>query len=69
VDVYAGPNSWLISNSYFDQWIPAGEDKKSYLDQLKELVRTSDYQWVIMADDELIKIMNEEDLDEALFKN
>ncbi|MCX6207214.1 MAG: hypothetical protein NTZ19_13305 [Bacteroidetes bacterium] len=68
VDIYSGPKSWLISNSYFDKWIEAGKDKKSYTDNLKTLVRNGDYQWVIMADDELIKIMNEEDLDEDLFK-
>ncbi len=68
VDIYSGPKSWLISNSYFDQWIEAGKDKKSYTENLKELVRKGNYQWVIMADDELIKIMNEEDLDEDLFK-
>jgi D-alanine-D-alanine ligase-like ATP-grasp enzyme len=68
VDIYSGPKSWLISNSYFDKWIEAGKDKNSYAENLKSLVRNGDYQWVIMADDELIKIMNEEDLDEDLFK-
>lgn len=68
VDIYSGEKSWLISNSYFDKWIEAGKDKKSYTENLKELVRNGDYQWVIMADDELIKIMNEADLDEGLFK-
>jgi len=68
VDIFSGPKSWLLSNSYFDNWIEADVDKKMYTKKLMDLVQKCDYQWVIMADDELIKIMNEEEMDESLFK-
>ncbi len=68
VDVYGSAQSWLISNSYFDNWIEASSDKNTYVSKLLELVRNSDYQWVLMADDALIRIMNEEEIEESLFK-
>jgi glutathione synthase/RimK-type ligase-like ATP-grasp enzyme len=68
VDAYCSPNSWLLSNSYIDKWIRSDKDEKVFKEKLVELVKNSDYQWVLMADDALIKLMNEMELEESVFK-
>jgi hypothetical protein len=68
VDVYCYADSWFLSNSYYDNWIESNLDKDSYMLDLIELVKSSNYQLVILADDPLIKYINEADLDEETFK-
>ncbi|MBC7650792.1 MAG: ATP-grasp domain-containing protein [Deinococcales bacterium] len=69
VDVFCGKNSWLLSNSYYDNWIDAPEDKDSYCNKLIALVQnnTKSYDWVLMMDDETIKLLNEKVDNEELF--
>lgn len=69
VDVFCGENSWLLSNSYYDDWISAPEDKNSYSNKLIAIVQngTKSYDWVVMMDDETVKLLNEKIDDEALF--
>ena len=70
VDVFCGKNSWLLSNSYYDNWINSPEDKDSYGDELIALVQNSikSYDWVVMMDDETIRLLNERVVDdEELF--
>ena len=59
VDVYCGPNSWLLSNNYHDQWLPSQPGLDEFRDGLMDIVRQSSYDWVILGDDPLIKYMNE----------
>ncbi|MEI8073346.1 MAG: hypothetical protein WCH78_01255 [Bacteroidota bacterium] len=68
VDAYCSPNSWLLSNSYIDNWIRSEKEEKIFINKLIQTVTNGDYQWVLLADDSLIKIMNEEELDESIFK-
>ena len=69
VDVFCGKNSWLLSNSYYDNWLDAPKDKDSYCDKLIAIVQstTKCYDWVIMMDDETVKLLNERINDAALF--
>ena len=69
VDVFCGKNSWLLSNSYYDNWIEAPEDKDTYSNKLIALVEksTKKYDWVLMMDDETIKLLNDKIDNEALF--
>ncbi|MBC7651604.1 MAG: hypothetical protein H7101_07640, partial [Deinococcales bacterium] len=69
VDVFCGKNSWLLSNSYYDNCIDAPEDKDSYCNKLIALVQNNikSYDWVLMMDDETIKLLNEKVDNEELF--
>ena len=68
VDVYCSPKSWLLSNSYYDNWIESSSDKVVYKDKLIELVKSGQYQWIVLGDEPLIKYMNEEVHEEEVFK-
>lgn len=67
VDVYCSKNSWLLSNSYFDNWILSEKDKHKYASNLENLVKKKNYDWVVLTDDVAIDLMNNFLLNEALF--
>jgi len=67
VDVYCSSNSWLLSNSFYDNWIESNIDKIVYKDKLIDLIEKGEYHWVILGDEPLIKLMNEEIQEESLF--
>ncbi len=67
VTVYCSAKSWLLSNSYYDKWIESNADKKTYADELIGLMKSGTYQWIILADEPLIKYMNEEIDSEEMF--
>ena len=59
VDVYCSKKSWLLSNKYYENWIESNSDEETYLNQLIELVKKNNYEWVILGDDLLIKKSND----------
>jgi hypothetical protein len=59
VDVFCSSRSWLISNNYFNHWYESPEDLDEYRNQLIKLVNNEEFDWVILADDALIRYMNE----------
>ncbi len=61
VDVYCSKKSWLISNSYFHNWIECSDDTATYVNKLTELAMRKDdpYDWVIPADEKLLNILND----------
>jgi hypothetical protein len=59
VDVFCSSKSWLISNNYFNHWYESPEHLDEYRNQLIKLVKNEDFDWVILADDALIRYMNE----------
>ena len=67
VDVYCSKNSWLLSNSYYDNWIPTEKDEKIYASNLENLVKKNNYDWVVLTDDVVINLMNNNLIDESLF--
>lgn len=58
VDVYCSEKSWLVSNSYFDKWIKSNPDKDKYKTELIELAKSDVYNWIVLADDLVIHLMN-----------
>ena len=68
VDVYCSKKSWLLSNKYYENWIESNSDEETYLNQLIELVKKNNYEWVILGDDLLIKKSNDFIKDEEVFK-
>lgn len=67
VDILCSKNAWLKSNSYYNNWIESKEGADEYTSHLIDLVKNNSYNWVILGDDPLIKLMNESIHDEELF--
>ena len=67
VDVYCSKNSWLLSNSYYDNWIPTEKDEKIYASNLENLVKKNNYDWVVLTDDVVINLMNNNLIEVSLF--
>jgi hypothetical protein len=59
IDVFCSGKSWLISNSHYNHWYESPDDLNQYRIELAEVVRQNAYDWVILADDALIRYMNE----------
>ncbi len=69
VDVFCGKDSWLLSNSFHDNWIEVAEDKDIFSSQLIDLIENGStrYDWVVLMDDDTVKLMNEKVVSEELF--
>lgn len=67
VDVFCGDKSWLLKNRFYDNWIPAKGNAEDYGRQLIELVKSSNYDWIILGDEKIIKLLNDTVTDEKLF--
>jgi hypothetical protein len=67
VDIFCSKTSWLLANSYYDNWFDAGENNLLYKEHLLDLVKRKNYDWIILGDDVLINYMNQEIQNEALF--
>ncbi|HWB26176.1 MAG TPA: ATP-grasp domain-containing protein [Chitinophagaceae bacterium] len=67
VHAYCSPNSWLLANSYVDKWIESNPGKKIYTNELHALATKGEYDWVILADDPLLKYMNDVISDDEFF--
>jgi len=59
VDVLCSKDSWLLANSFHDNWIERKPQLKDYLSQIEELSFNHKYDWVLLADDVIIKQVNE----------
>lgn len=67
IDIYCSRNSWLLSSSYFDNWIHSENEEEKYCANLESLIINNQYDWVILTDDLVINLMNKRLIDEALF--
>ncbi|NDC40066.1 MAG: hypothetical protein EBZ77_00690, partial [Chitinophagia bacterium] len=70
VDLFCRKDSWVLHNEYYDKWIEAKSQKEDeYLAQLLELVQHGGkhYDWIIPGDDIILRILNDNIQDEALF--
>ncbi len=69
VDVFCSKKSWLISNSYYHNWIECSDDTDTYVKELTELAlrKTDAYDWIIPADEKLLNVLNERIHSEELF--
>jgi hypothetical protein len=57
IDAFCGDLSWLLNTDYIDNWFDSGEADSSFADRLLHHVKNNHYQWVILADDVIIKHM------------
>lgn len=67
IDVYCSNKSWLLSNSYFENWIESDSDENIYSNVLISLASKNSYDWIILADDLVINLMNNKINNEELF--
>ncbi len=57
VDAFCGELSWLTKTDYVDNIFDSGKADEGYVNRLLDHVKNNQYQWVILADDLLIKHM------------
>ncbi len=66
VDAFCGELSWLTKTDYVDNLFNSGNADMDYPNRLIDHIKNNNYQWVILADDVLIKHMadaiNDQDL-------
>ena len=67
VDVFCTPDSWLLANSYYDNWVDSGVGDVLYKERLVDLVAKTKYDWVILGDDLLINFLNQQIEEKELF--
>jgi hypothetical protein len=67
VTVLCDKNAWLKSNSFYDEWIPSRTGEDAYVQHLVELAKSEKYNWIILGDEPLIKLMNGGVQDPELF--
>jgi len=69
VVVFCCDTCWLRSNSFFDEWIDVSKDKEVFANSLINLIKEKGNQFdkVVLLDDETIKLMNENIIEEDLF--
>lgn len=69
VDVYCSKKSWLIRNSFFTTWIESSDNIETYIKELSALAENKEtpYDWIIPADEKLLKILNDTITSEELF--
>lgn len=70
VDVLCEKNSWLTSNSFYDNWIEIEKETSALVEQVIQIVNdeTKNYDRVFLLDDLIIKIINENIESEELVK-
>lgn len=60
VDVFCTKSSWLLKNSYYHRHFSAtGLDQSEYVNYLLKLVNENKYDWTIMADDTVLRMVND----------
>ncbi|MEJ0053305.1 MAG: hypothetical protein WDN10_01065 [bacterium] len=59
VDVYCRKGSWLLKNRSWDRWHEAASDPAEYAKGLIARVENASYDWIILTDDPVLRIMND----------
>lgn len=58
VDIFCNKESWLLKNSQWDKWVPSPTNEDLYAKQLQQLASSLNYDWIVLADDAALRIMN-----------
>ena len=69
VDIFCIEKSWVLQNKFYNSWIPAATDPEIFESQALEYVRQNGdkYDWIIPADDVIIRLLNEKITSEDVF--
>ncbi|HUQ65647.1 MAG TPA: ATP-grasp domain-containing protein [Flavitalea sp.] len=68
VDILCSGESSLLRNSYYDNWIRYDKDKEDYANKLIAVAEHNNYDWIILGDEHILKLMNERITSESVFK-
>ncbi len=68
VTVFCPPGGWLTANRSHDRWVPAGAEPAAFMAGLRAEVAAGGYDWVVLGDDETVKIANEAIDDDDFFR-
>lgn len=56
VDIYCSKKSWLLCNSFYDNWIERNDDEKIWKAEIVGLA--NHYDWIVLGDEKLLNEMN-----------
>ena len=59
VDVYCSKDSWLLKNKFHNQWIECSDDIEIYQQQLFQIARSKQYDWIVLGDEKLLKLIGD----------
>src|SRR5690242_7083978 len=58
VHVFCKKTSWLVGNSYYDKWFECNPSDRHFEKKLTELIKASNYDFVLLGDDKVLERMN-----------
>jgi len=59
VDVFCTKNSWLLKNSFWDQWIDCDSaDPDVFVQKLQQHIAMQQYDWVVITDERGLEVIN-----------
>lgn len=68
VDILCSTESSLLHNRFYDNWISYDKEKEDYANKLLATVEENNYDWIILGDEHILKLMNERITSEEVFK-
>lgn len=69
VDIYAAKESWVLANSFYNNWIEAPRDINQFVDALIPFLEknAANYSWIIPGDDIIVRLLNDRITSQDLF--
>jgi len=67
VDLFCKKGAWLQSNSYYNNFIEGSENLDEFVKKLLAHIESNNYDFVVITEDPLLKFVNEQIIDPALF--
>ncbi len=67
VDLFCKKGAWLQSNSYYNNFIEGSENLDEFVKKLLAHIELNNYDFVVITEDPLLKFVNEQIIDPALF--
>ncbi len=68
VTIFSSKDAWVKSNKFFDYWIERSENINEIQKQVIALGTSGQYDWILLGDETIIKLMNDCITDENTFK-
>lgn len=68
VDILCSGESSLLHNKFYDTWIRYDKEKEDYANKLLATVEEKNYDWIILGDEHILKLMNERITSEEVFR-
>ncbi len=66
VEVFCPKESFLLKNKYWSNWLESPYSSKEFSEKLQKVVTENSYDWIILANDQTIRLINESISDDLL---